>query len=57
MGFDVINKLSEKYNIDVKKEKLDGIYGSGTIENEKVINKHAIYDIASSVWKKQYFCE
>lgn len=37
MGFDVINKLSEKYNIDVKKEKLDGIYGSGTIENEKVI--------------------
>ena len=37
MGFDVKNKLSEKYNIDVKKEKLDGIYGSGTIENEKVI--------------------
>ena len=37
MGFDVINKLSEKYNIDVKKEKFDGIYGSGTIENEKVI--------------------
>ena len=37
MGFDVINKLSEKYNIDVKKEKFDGVYGSGKIENEKVI--------------------
>ena len=29
MGFDVINKLAEKYNIDVKKEKFN--------ENEKVI--------------------
>ena len=37
MGFDVINKLSEKYNIDIKKEKFDGIYGNGTIENQKVI--------------------
>ena len=37
MGFDVINKLSEKYNIDVKKEKFNGLYGTGMIENEKVI--------------------
>lgn len=37
MGFDVINKLSEKYSIDVKKEKFDGLYGNGIIENEKVI--------------------
>lgn len=37
MGFDVINKLSEKYDIDVKKEKFDGLYGNGIIENEKVI--------------------
>lgn len=37
MGFDVINKLSEKYNIDVKKEKFKGLYGSGIIEGEKVV--------------------
>ncbi len=37
MGFDVINKLSEKYDIDVKKQKFNGLYGTGTIENEKVI--------------------
>ena len=37
MGFDVINKLSEKYSIDVKKEKFQGLHGSGIIENQKVI--------------------
>ena len=37
MGFDVINKLSEIYNIKVEKKGLDSLYGSGMIENEKVI--------------------
>ena len=37
MGFDVINKLSEKYNISVQKNGLDSLYGTGTIENEKVM--------------------
>lgn len=37
MGFDVINKLSEKYKIEVKKEKFEGLYGTGIIEGEKVI--------------------
>ena len=37
MGFDVINKLADKFNIDVKKQKFSGLYGTGTIENEKVI--------------------
>ena len=37
MGFDVINKLSEKYNIKVEKKGLDALYGTGIIENEKVI--------------------
>ena len=37
MGFDVINKLSEKYNIDVNKKDFEGLIGSGEIENEKVI--------------------
>ena len=37
MGFDVINKLSERYNIKVEKKGLDSLYGTGIIENEKVI--------------------
>ena len=37
MGFDVINKLSEKYDINVKKEGFNSIYGTGIIEKEKVI--------------------
>lgn len=37
MGFDVINKLSEKYNINVNKSGFKAIYGSGQIEGEKVI--------------------
>ena len=37
MGFDTINKISEKYNIKVNKSKFNSLYGTGTIENEKVI--------------------
>ena len=37
MGFNVINKISEKYKIEVNKNKFDGLYGDGIIENEKVI--------------------
>ena len=37
MGFDVINKLSKLHNIKVEKKGLDALYGSGMIENEKVI--------------------
>lgn len=37
MGFDVINEISKEYNIPVDKSKFKGLYGSGTIGNEKVI--------------------
>lgn len=37
MGFDVINKLSEKYSIDVNKSGFKAIYGNGMINNQKVI--------------------
>ena len=37
MGFDVINKLAEKYHIDVKKNKFEGLYGTGIINDEKVV--------------------
>ena len=37
MGFDTINKISEKYNIKVNKSKFNSLYGTGTIEGEKVI--------------------
>ena len=37
MGFDVINKIAKKYEIELTRTKFDGIYGSGIIEEEKVI--------------------
>ena len=37
MGFDTINIISKKYNIELDKKDFEGIYGSGTIKNEKVI--------------------
>lgn len=37
MGFNAINKLAEKYEIDVNKKKFDSLYGEGIIEGEKVI--------------------
>ena len=37
MGFDVINKIAEKYKIKVEKKGFKSLYGIGIIENEKVI--------------------
>lgn len=37
MGFDVVNQLATKYEIDIMRNKFDGLYGSGIIEGEKVI--------------------
>lgn len=37
MGFDTINILAEKYNIQMNKNKFDAITGEGTIEGEKII--------------------
>ena len=37
MGFDVINKLAKEYEIEMSRSKFEGIYGSGMIENQKVI--------------------
>lgn len=37
MGFDVINMLSKNNNIDLNRTKFDALYGTGVIENEKVI--------------------
>ena len=37
MGFNTINKISQQYNIDVKQNKFQALYGSGMIEKEKVI--------------------
>ena len=36
-GFDVIDYMANKYNIDVNREKFKGICGEGFIENKKVI--------------------
>lgn len=37
MGFDVVNKIANKYEIELTRAKFDGVYGSGIIEGEKVI--------------------
>lgn len=37
MGFNTVNKIADKYEIDISKEKFNGIYGTGKIFNEKVI--------------------
>lgn len=37
MGFDVINKLAEMFDIQVNKSKFKSLYGTGIIHNEKVI--------------------
>jgi len=37
MGFEVINGLAKKYDIEVNKSKFKSLYGDGIIENHKVI--------------------
>ena len=37
MGFDVINKIAKKYEIENSRSKFNGLYGSGIINNEKII--------------------
>ena len=37
MGFDTINKIAEKLDVKISREKYKGLYGETTINNEKVI--------------------
>ena len=37
MGFHTINYLAKEYQIEIKKNKFEGLYGTGEIEGEKVI--------------------
>lgn len=37
MGFDVVNKISKKYEIELTRTKFNGLYGSGEVEGKKVI--------------------
>ncbi len=37
MGFNVINKIAEEYDINVSQKKFDGLVGNGIIEGNKVI--------------------
>ncbi len=37
IGFDALDAVAAKYNIDIKKVKFNGIYGEGAIEGEKVV--------------------
>ena len=37
MGFDVINKIARKCEIDISRTKFNGLYGSGIIKDDKTI--------------------
>ena len=37
MGFNVLNLLAKEYEIDISRNKFEAEYGTGIIENEKVI--------------------
>ena len=37
MGFNTVNKIAEKYGIEINKKKFDGLIGEGLIDGEKVI--------------------
>ena len=55
MGFDSINKLAEKYDIKISKNKFQGLYGTGIIEGEKVVLlKPQTYMNLSGISVKQF---
>lgn len=37
MGFHVVNRLAKEYDIELSRNKFNGIFGTGIIEGEKVI--------------------
>lgn len=37
MGFQAINKIAKQYEIEITRNKFKGLYGTGSIEGEKVI--------------------
>lgn len=37
IGFDSVDYIADKYNIDINRKKFKGVYGEGFIEGEKVI--------------------
>ena len=37
MGFNVVNKIAQEYQISLDKSKFNGLYGKGIIENEKIV--------------------
>ncbi len=37
MGFEALDAVAAKYNIDIKKAKFNALYGEGNIEGEKVV--------------------
>ena len=37
IGFETIDLISRKYNIDINREKFRGVYGEGIVDSEKII--------------------
>jgi len=37
VGFDAVNEIAKRNNIEINRKKYDSLYGQGIIKNEKVI--------------------
>ena len=37
MGFDVVNSLAKEYNIEIARTNFKALYGSGVIEEKKIL--------------------
>ncbi len=53
MGFDVINKIARKCEIDISRTKFNGLYGSGIIKRRKgyFIKTTNVYESKWSIHK------
>ena len=55
MGFDVVSKLASKYDVAISRKDFDGLYGTGYINEEKVIIvKPQTYMNLSGICIKKY---
>ena len=51
MGFDVINKIAKKYEIELTRTKFNGIYANTIIEDQNTFKTTNIYELK---WSKHW---
>ena len=55
MGFQVIDKLAKKWNVDLNKEDFHGIYAKTKFNNEDVISEAPYDGIVDDICNGHYF--